>query len=154
LQRDLRKIDKTLPRSLRVAHKQIAESVATEGKRTATALGGVARKAAPAIKPRAEQRRARVLLDGVRYPYALGAEFGGGKYKKGNPTARGGYTSQFKPWRGNGSGAGYFLWPTIRQMSQEITKTYDQVVTDAIAAGPPVSKRAARKRTETGQFTK
>ena len=71
----------------------------------------------------------------------FGAEFGGGKFGKGNPTtpaakswARnkdgkavdgyrigGGYTSQFLRHRGK---SGYFFWPTVRKEKENIAKEY------------------------------
>jgi len=69
----------------------------------------------------------------------FGAEFGGGKFGKGNRTAAGarsvnkkgqsrdgyrkggGYTSQFLRHRGR---AGYFFWPTVRKEKNNIAKEY------------------------------
>jgi len=68
----------------------------------------------------------------------FGAEFGGGKYGKGNPTTRqtrrgrlvrkgGGYTTQFRPHRGR---QGYFLYPTIRENNRNILDLYARNVAD------------------------
>lgn len=71
----------------------------------------------------------------------FGAEFGGGKFGKGNPTSAGakswarnkegkavdgyrkggGYTSQFLRHRGR---SGYFFWPTVRKEKNNIAKEY------------------------------
>jgi len=71
----------------------------------------------------------------------FGAEFGGGKFGKGNPTSAGakswarnregkavdgyrkggGYTSQFLRHRGK---SGYFFWPTVRKEKNNIAKEY------------------------------
>lgn len=115
LQRELRKLDKKLPSELKKVNLELAQKFARRAQGKARGLGSVAAKSAPAIKASAEQRFAIVrLLAGKQHPFAFGAEFGGGKHGKGNPTPQGGYTSQFKPWRGDGGNAGYFLYPTIR----------------------------------------
>jgi hypothetical protein len=62
----------------------------------------------------------------------FGTEFGGGKFRKGNPTSRqtvqggavrsgGGYTSQFRPHRGK---RGYFFYPTVRSEGPNIVRMY------------------------------
>jgi len=68
----------------------------------------------------------------------FGAEFGGGKYGRGNPTTRqtrrgrlvrkgGGYTTQFKPHKGR---QGYFLYPTIRDNQANILRLYSANIED------------------------
>ena len=62
----------------------------------------------------------------------FGVEFGGGKFRKGNPTHRqtvrgglvrrgGGYTSQFRPHKGR---TGYFFYPTVRDEGPNIVRMY------------------------------
>ncbi len=62
----------------------------------------------------------------------FGTEFGGGKFRQGNPTTRrsvagnlvrrgGGYTSQFRPHRGT---QGYFFYPTVRSEGPRIVSMY------------------------------
>jgi hypothetical protein len=57
----------------------------------------------------------------------FGAEFGGGKFGKGNKTTAGdgrkggGYTSQFLRHRGR---SGYFFWPTVRKEKENIAREY------------------------------
>lgn len=36
--------------------------------------------------------------------------------------------NQFKPWRGSGSNAGYFLWPSIRENADGIRELYADVI--------------------------
>lgn len=56
--------------------------------------------------------------------WALGYEFGSGGSPgvraAGSGRRRQGPYPQFPPWRGNSTGAGYFLWPTIRGQREEI----------------------------------
>ena len=109
LSRDLRNVGH--PRLLSRAHRELSRRVALEARRAALAQGGVAAKSAPAIRWVGGATRAGVRLDASgRYPFAFGAEFGSVRYP------------QFKPWRGSSSGAGYFLYPTIRR---ELPKAAD-----------------------------
>jgi len=94
----------------------------------------------PAAKGRAstklEQRAAQTLKPasvsaggGLRFGGgfggAMGAEFGayGGQLRN---TRRGTWHgwNQFRPWRGNSTDAGYFLWPAIRETTPEIKNVY------------------------------
>lgn len=131
-QRELRRVSSDFPRELRLANLEAAEVVATAARAKARSLGGVARKTEPSIKAAAEQRRAKVSFGGPKFPFAMGAEFGGGKYGPGNPTARGGYTTQFKAWRGNDSGAGYFVFPEIRRTKDPFLEVYEKALFDLI----------------------
>lgn len=116
LSRSLREMDKALPRELREAGKDVAKTVAGAAQSRAVGLGGVAAKSAPSIKPSAGITSAGVAFGGPAYPFAGGAEFGSFKYP------------QFKPWRGAGSDAGYFVYPAIRDKSDEIQATYEDKV--------------------------
>lgn len=109
---------------IRLANKAAATTVATGASGAASALGGVAAHVAGGIKATAGVKSGAVSL-GLD-PAAAGAEFGG----RGRAT-----TQQFQPWRGSGSGAGYFLFPTIRRDSEQINTTYraalDRVIKEA-----------------------
>ncbi|HRD59382.1 hypothetical protein [uncultured Nocardioides sp.] len=110
--------------AVRVANKEVATTVADGSRSAASALGGVAAHVAPGIKASAGLKSGSVALGDD--PAAPGAEFGGGR----RPT-----TQQFKPWRGSGSGSGYFLFPTIRLKSERINETYrdalDRIIKEA-----------------------
>lgn len=41
--------------------------------------------------------------------------------------------NQFKPWRGNGDDAGYFLWPAIRQSRDQLLTSYADAIDRLIA---------------------
>lgn len=112
LVRDLRAWERTAPRLVSQAHKRIADRVAGKAKATASGQGSVAAKAAPSIRGSGRMTSAAVLLGGAAYPFALGAEFGALQYP------------QFLPWKGNSEEAGYFLYPTIRAMEDEIREEY------------------------------
>lgn len=125
-QAELRKLDQKLPRELRVAGNEAAAIVVRDAQGRAQGRGGVAAKTAPSIKATSEQRGARVSLGGTRFPFAMGAEFGG----RGRPT-----TQQFAPWTGSDSGAGYFFYPAIRETRDQVTDAYadalDRLMRDA-----------------------
>ena len=101
-----------LSKELRGAHKEAADGVRSKAYGRAMSIGGVAAKAAPSLKARAGAQSAGVAVGGAAYPFGLGAEFGAYRYK------------QFSPWRGNGSDAGYFLYPTIRDEADSIIEPY------------------------------
>lgn len=112
LNRTLRALGPDVQKELKETNRSVAEFVADDAKGAAHSLGGVAAKVAPSIKAKAGNTSAGVSFGGAAYPMAGGAEFGSIKYK------------QFKPWRGNGSDAGYFLYPAIRRDAERITTEY------------------------------
>lgn len=120
LQRELRNVDKTLPRQLRVVNLKAAEIVATEARGRASGLGGAIGKAAPSIKAMAQQRSAAVRIGGAKYPFALGGEFGSIRFR------------QFQAWRGSGAEAGYALYPAKRAKTPQIMDMYLRMI-DEIA---------------------
>lgn len=115
LNRALKELGPQFPKEMRAVNKKAAEEVSGEARAAALAQGGVAAKSASSIKVSAGAMSAGLAVGGSTAPWAVGAEFGGG----GRPT-----TQQFKPWRGNGSNAGYFVYPTIRENADEIESTY------------------------------
>lgn len=118
LRKDLAAVNKALPKELGQLYKSIGTMVIQDAQNRAFGLGGVANKAASALSASARSTAVVISLNGQKYPYALGAEFGGSQ-------------PQFKPWRGNGPDAGYFLYPTIRADSQEILDAFDAAAAKA-----------------------
>lgn len=118
LNQHLKALDKDLPKELRKVNKTVAELVRADAKAAAYSLGGVAAHVAPSIKPAAGKDWAGVAIGGPSYPMAGGAEFGSVRHK------------QFNPWRGNGSDAGYFLYPTIRHDADRILTEYTHALDD------------------------
>lgn len=112
LNKALKDMGPELKGELRKTNKTVADFVAVDAKSAAYSVGGVAAHVAPSIKASAGAESAGVSLGGGRYPMAGGAEFGSNKFK------------QFKPWRGNGSDAGYFVYPAIRQDADRIETEY------------------------------
>jgi hypothetical protein len=70
--------------------------------------------------------RAQVTGGGANAPYFGGAEFGSqrGQRRTGPSGRRFLGHNQFDPWRGNGSSAGYFLYPAIRDNTERIIELY------------------------------
>lgn len=105
---------------------QAAKLVVREAQGTAVFVSPMASRAASRLKASKVQNAAQVIFS-ERKGYEFGAEFGAGRNlpRSGH---RGGtyYTyaglNQFKPWLGNGTGAGYFLWPSIRAESEHIAE--------------------------------
>lgn len=137
LNRTLRQLPTTASAKLRDASQAIADKVAQDAAARATAEGGVARLVAPTI--RSKRDRVPVVMMGSSAPLPAdgrsrsgsrqtigdviwGAEFGGGV----RPTTR-----QFPPWRGNDTGAGYFLWPAVRGDREFIEQAYGDAILDA-----------------------
>jgi hypothetical protein len=120
LSKALKEIGPDAQKELREASKRVAGFVADDARAAAQSLGGVAAHVAPSIKPVGGVSGAGVAMGGASYPMAGGAEFGSIKYH------------QFKPWRGNSSDAGYFLYPAIRQDADRIETEFTDAVDDII----------------------
>lgn len=116
LNKSLREMGKEFQKELTQANKGVAGFVADDAKAAAYSLGGVAAHVAPSIKAAGGTTWAGVSIGGAAHPEASGAEFGSMRFK------------QFKPWRGNGSDAGYFLYPAIRQDADRIETEYTEAL--------------------------
>lgn len=121
----IRRAQIQVPVGIRLANKAAAELLATKSRSTAQSVGGVASKVAPTIRAGAGAAFASVRAGGSGQPYTYGAIFGSIRYK------------QFKPWRGNGADAGYFIYPDLRANRAEILAFYDGVLTTALRGAFP-----------------
>lgn len=137
LQKALREIDKQLPRELGTASQKVSQHVVDTATLKAKALGPLEARAARSLKAARQQRVAAITFGGARYPEALGAEFGAGQniprpvLRHGRQTTARGY-NQFRAWRGSSTGAGYFLFPTIRREGDRVVELFDQVLSELI----------------------
>lgn len=118
--------DPEASKSWRVTNRKIAQLVVDEARAGAsTRLEW--RAARTALDPITTSTGAAVKLSASDFPGALGAEFGADRnqrrFIRGTQGQRKGW-NQFKPWRGNDAGAGYFLWPAIRRNSEAIQSEY------------------------------
>lgn len=121
LRAELRKVD--MHKGLQKAGKKVAEKVAERTRSAASGLGGVTVREVPTIKALASQTRAQVKVGGS--PWSMGSLFGSVRYR------------QFRPWRGSGPGAGYYLWPQLAEMRDEITDTYADEIERLLARAFP-----------------
>ncbi|EFC86467.1 hypothetical protein [Parafrankia sp. EUN1f] len=124
--RRVRQAGAELKGELKAANIEVSEIIVEGAKAKASGQGKQANRAASTLKAGKSASDAYVNFGTKRKPYALGSEFGS---KRDHPrelesgrTMRG--WNQFRSWRGNKEGAGYFLWPTIRQEKTKITETY------------------------------
>lgn len=135
--REVTKLDKAhgrgLQKALTKANRQAAKMVLAETRSAASTP--LQQRAARSLRVTAAASRSGIEVSKDRFEGAFGAEFGGGKHGKGNPTPKGGYTTQFPPHRGR---AGYFIFPTVRRLrGGEAMYLYRAAVDDAFAAAFP-----------------
>jgi hypothetical protein len=142
LNKAMRRLPKETVSQLRDASQRIADRIAADARARAQGQSGLAAIVGPTI--RAGRDRVPVVRmggagklpdsgdgwerdrDGAHQTIGdamWGAEFGGRR----RPT-----TQQFLPWRGSGEGAGYFLWPAIREDSDWIDEQYSEALGDAL----------------------
>ena len=110
------------------AEREVAKALQAKFDRVPTIRMG---KTAFVSKSRRNAKRTEAAK-ATRLDVFFGTEFGGGKYRKGNPTHRttsrggvvrkgGGYTTQFRPHKGR---TGYFFYPTVRSEGANIVRMY------------------------------
>jgi hypothetical protein len=130
---------KQLERELRTANFSVAKLIEERSKPIMAGLrGGMGPRAADTIKASRSAVAARLGLGGSDdAPYALGVEFGavrGIPRNGGNGRTIKGW-NQFDGWRGNGDDAGYAVFPTIRDSTDEILDRYgdeiERILSDA-----------------------
>lgn len=113
--------DRSLLKELGSANARIADLVVSKARGNASSA--MEQSAAGRLKASKAVASARVILGGK--PYDMGAEFGAGRNQR-RSRSTGSYLgfNQFKPWRGSGGGAGYFLFPAIRDSRDELIEAY------------------------------
>lgn len=129
---------KQLERELRTANFSTAKLVEERSKPVMAGLrGGMGPRAAETIKASRSAVAARLNLGGD-VEYALGVEFGA---VRGIPRRAGTRTisgwNQFDAWRGNGDSAGYAVFPTIRDSTEEILDRYGDEIERILADAFP-----------------
>lgn len=118
--RDLRKAGARLEIGQGTFIREVTSRAASGAREYGSALGGVHHHVLPGIIVMGGNR---IRLDARSHPAILGAEFGGGR----RPT-----TQQFPPWRGAGRGAGYMLYPAIRDEEQEADRILTSLIEKAL----------------------
>lgn len=130
LRREIRKLDEQgLTDQLKDANYEVASLVVDAAQARASSLGPMQVRAAESLKPGRQAARAVVSGGGARVPFFGGAEFGSRRDQE-RVTVRGSVKgwNQFDPWRGSGQGAGYFLYPSIRDRTPEIIDRYGDAI--------------------------
>ena len=122
-------VEKT--RAFKTAGFEIARDVVIPAAQ-AKASNRMERRAASTLKALKVSTGGAVRL-GEGFPGALGAEFGAyrNQLRGGRPGGRPAQVrgwQQFRPWRGSDSGAGYFMWPAIREQTDEIVNRYGEMI--------------------------
>lgn len=159
--RELRKVDPELRKQFVGASREAARVVLTEAQARSRSYGtdgqgAVIRKAGTLIKVQATNAGSGIVLQrkSGKNPYVAAAEFGSpyrvrtvkvgrravaeGTMEAGNGlmAARASTRTiigwkQFKPYRGNGAKAGYFVYPAIRAKMEETVAAFARAVDDA-----------------------
>lgn len=126
LRRELKKLDDAgLITELKDANMEAAESIIGPAQSSAARIGRMEARAAATLKASKTASVARLIFGGASAPFAGGAEYGANR-NRARQTARGTVMgwNQFNPHRGGGENAGYFLWPTIRERTDDIIEMY------------------------------
>jgi hypothetical protein len=111
LRRELRKLDNAgLTEELKDANKAVADLVVQRAK--AKASTRMERRAAESLRSSRQAARAQVVGGSAKVPFFGGAEFGSLRF------------NQFRPWTGSNSQSGYFLYPAIRESTDDIVDMY------------------------------
>jgi hypothetical protein len=140
LRRHLRQLEDAehLRERLKDASLAVAEGIVERARSRAAGEGRMAARAADSLTAGRQEARATVAFGGHSAPFAAGSEFGA---NRGSPrhTIRGDVVgwAQFQPWRGNGEGAGYWLYPTIRDANDFIVDTYGDALDEITAEAFP-----------------
>lgn len=115
------------------AGRAVAQLIVAKAQARAGGMGPREARAAATLEPASFAAGAGVLCGGA--PGAFGSEFGADRNQRragrpgGEPAGVHGW-NQFRPWKGSGPGAGYFLWPTIRSETDEVLDIYGQALDD------------------------
>ena len=110
--KELRSALKETDLSLKDLNYEAAEYIRVRAVERASGVSRLAARGARSLKASRSGVAARVTIGGPGAPEAPGSEFGSIHHH------------QFPPWQGNGEGAGYYLWPTIREKTPELVDLY------------------------------
>ena len=107
--------DDSLTKQLKTANWETATQVVGWAQTKASGEGRqIAKAAREGLKASKAASASQVILGGRKLPWAIGGEFGSIIWP------------QLPGWRGNKGGAGYFLYPTIRERHAEIRAAYER----------------------------
>lgn len=115
LRRELRKLDDAgLTDDLKDANKRVADMVVSRAQTNASTP--MERRAASSLRSARQAARAVVRGGSAKVPFFGGAEFGSLRF------------TQFRPWTGSNSQSGYFLYPAIRESTDDIVDMYNDEI--------------------------
>lgn len=133
--RDLRGAPERLDKEIRRRFREVAKDVREQ-----------ARDAAATVRPRSHADRPRALKqhwDALVKSITSGADSDSPWIRVGSNSVEWATSFEFGsrryrefPWRGNSTGAGYFLWPTIRDSEEEIRAAMLAAVDEALGLAP------------------
>lgn len=118
----LREFERDIKRATAEANREAAEHVQPLVQSAYREQYPNSRRAVAGIGKRATQRKAAITLNLRRFPYLMGREFGARRFK------------QFPPHRGR---RGYFLYPTLRERTDEIVEFYAEAHVRALKRAFP-----------------
>jgi len=132
--------DKDLSAEFTRANVAAADLIVERARVRAAGQGRQAKAAARTLRAVKSKVRAEVVVGGVKAPWVFGSEFGAQQNKPRRRTS-GSYRgfNQFKPWRGSGANAGYWLYPTIRASADDIVDQYVPDVDELMSKAFPTA---------------
>lgn len=132
---------------LKEANWRVAQYVVEKAQARAATVGRMQVRAAQAMKASRTASRAQIIgTASDRVPFFFGAEFGAKQNVLRKPRKAAGWAGpgryrgfrQFLPWKKPGSGdTGYFLFPTMREESQNIVEMYGKELDKVMKAAFP-----------------
>jgi hypothetical protein len=130
--------DKELVKEFKQANYDIADEVVQHARFNAATVSRMAFAASETLRAARSGYQAEISLANKR-GFELGAEFGASRNKTrnlpGGRRVRG--WNQFKPWRGSDNGAGYFLFPALRDISDDAVQKYNKRLGEITAKAFP-----------------
>lgn len=130
--------DADLSAEFKDANVAVADLIVERARARAAGEGRQAKAAAKTLRAVKSKVRAEVVMGGTKAPWVFGAEFGAQQDK---PRARTSGTyrgfNQFKPWRGSGENAGYFLYPAIRASTDDVVDLYGERLDELVSKAFP-----------------
>lgn len=127
LVRAFKKVDSDVPVGLRKEMLSIATEVTGAIQQKVPWKTG---RASGSVRPRASQRGAGIAFGGNAAPYFPWLDFGGTTGKGHRPGQR--YSgSVVRPWLGNPTGEGRYVYPTIRDKGEDIERAAEDAVVNA-----------------------
>lgn len=142
LRRELKKLDQAdsseWRKALSKVNYDVARLVVGKAKPRMAGLPGPGSRSSASLTASKSGVAARLAFGGARAPFAEGVEFGSARNiprRTARGTVRG--WNQFQAWRGNGPDAGYALFPTIRESTEEIVEMYGDAIDEVMQAAFP-----------------